>query len=492
MVDPGRIPDLRLSLQCDAPPKTDGAYVMYWMTAARRVPWNFALQRAVGWARQLRRPLLVVEPLVCGGRWPSDRLHRFALQGMADNARRLADTPASYYPYVERRPGQARELFRAIGKQACLVVTDDYPIPLPSLETVTDASTVRVETIDGNGLLPLRAAPRAFPTAYALRRFLQRTLPDHLLDAPLANPLSRADIPRLERLPPSLVRRWPAANERMLAGDLGELRKLPIDHHVAPVATAGGTTAARRRWQAFLRNQLALYPDQRNQPEADATSGLAPYLHFGHISPHEVFHTLARHKDWSPDRLSQQVTGQREGWWGMSAAAEAFLDQVITWRELGLNCCFHRPDYDRYESLPPWARATLAKHARDLRAHVYTLEEFAAAGTHDRLWNAAQGQLLAEGRMHNYLRMLWGKKILEWSATPEEALETMIELNNRYALDGQDPNSYSGIFWTLGRYDRPWAPERPIFGVVRYMSAENTARKLRVKRYVDRYAPAAG
>ena len=155
----------------------------------------------------------------------------------------------------------------------------------------------------------------------------------------------------------------------------------------------------------------------------------------------------------------------------------------MTWRELGYNMSSHRDDYDQYESLPDWVQATLAKHEGDPREQVYSLDEFATAATHDPLWNAAQTQLVREGRIHNYLRMLWGKKILEWSATPRDALATMIELNNRYALDGRNPNSYSGIFWTLGRYDRPWGPERPIFGSVRYMSSDNTRKKLRANDY---------
>jgi deoxyribodipyrimidine photo-lyase len=150
--------------------------------------------------------------------------------------------------------------------------------------------------------------------------------------------------------------------------------------------------------------------------------------------------------------------------------------------------CWQRDDYDRYESLPDWAQTTLAEHAGDQRPFVYRPEQLEAADTHDPLWNAAQRQLVGEGRIHNYLRMLWGKKVLEWSASPREALATLIELNNKYALDGRNPNSYSGIFWVFGRYDRAWGPERPIFGKIRYMSSENTARKVRVKDYIRRYS----
>ena len=175
----------------------------------------------------------------------------------------------------------------------------------------------------------------------------------------------------------------------------------------------------------------------------------------------------------------------------MSPAAESFLDELVTWRELGYNGSFRREDNEEYGALPDWALETLADHEGDEREHVYSLEQFERAETHDELWNAAQRELLLDGRIHNYLRMVWGKKILEWSATPQDALEVMIELNNKYALDGRDPNSYSGIFWVLGRYDRAWGPEREIFGKVRYMSSENTARKMSVKGYLERYGDSA-
>ena len=163
---------------------------------------------------------------------------------------------------------------------------------------------------------------------------------------------------------------------------------------------------------------------------------------------------MAAAEGWTPARLSPRADGRREGWWGMSPAAESFLDQLGTWRELGHNAAAWMPAYDRWESLPDWARATLEQHAGDPREHLYSVEQFERGETHDPLWNAAQRQLVVEGRVHNYLRMLWGKKILEWSASPRRALQVMIHLNNKYALDGRNPNSYSGVFWVLGRYDR--------------------------------------
>jgi deoxyribodipyrimidine photo-lyase len=258
---------------------------------------------------------------------------------------------------------------------------------------------------------------------------------------------------------------------------------------VPPVTFPGGASAAERALTAFLDDRLARYLEHRGDPDRAGTSGLSPYLHFGHLSVHAVLAELTVRESWSTSDLSSSAGGRRTGWWGMSPQAEAFLDQLVTWRELGANFCAGRADHDRFDSLPPWAIRTLAEHAGDPRPKAYRRSTLESASTHDELWNAAQRQLVQEGGIHNYLRMLWGKKILEWSPSPPEALDVMIELNNRWALDGRDPNSYSGIFWVLGRYDRAWGPERPIFGTVRYMSSANTARKLHVKEYMRRFSP---
>ena len=479
----------RIRVTSDMPVDPCGVFVLYWMTAARRTSWNFAFDRAVDWARELGKPLLVVEVLRCyglGHNWDSTRHHTFVLQGMADNARRLADAPVRYYPFVELDPKQnGFDLMAKLAARACAVVTDDYPIGQHGC--ISESLPVRREAVDGNGLLPMRLADKAFTTAHAFRRFLQRRLPDFLLQAPRANPLARVKLPPMKSLSREITQRWPPATAALLRAEPSALAALPIDQDVLPVATRGGSKAAGVVLKRFLRERLARYAEQRNAVDDEVASGLSPYLHHGHISAHEIFQAIARCDDWSPDRLADKATGRREGWWGMSAAAEAFLDELVTWREVGFNMCAERNDYYLYESLPDWAQKTLAKHARERREYVYSLDEFDAAATHDPLWNAAQRQLVTEGRIHNYLRMLWGKKILEWTATPQEALEVMIELNNRYAIDGCDPNSYSGVFWVLGRYDRAWGPERPVFGTVRYMSSENTARKLRVADYLKRY-----
>lgn len=469
---------------------TGGDYVLYWMIAARRTAWSFALDHAIARAVELGRPLVVLEPLRAGYAWASDRTHAFVLQGMADNARAFAAAKITYLPYVEPVAGDGRGLLAALGRHACLVITDEQPgFFLPRMVAAAGAAlAVRLEQVDGNGLLPLRAADHAFTTAAAFRRHLQKALPSFLLAQPAARPLAK--LPRAvigAELPAVVRKRWPAASASLLAASPAALAALPIDHEVVPVEYRGGSLAAAGVLDDFIDRKLARYGEGRNHPDDDGASGLSPYLHFGHVSAHEVVSRVWSSAGWDPSRLALKPTGSREGWWGLPSGAEAFLDELITWRELGYGFCFHRADYDQYTSLPDWAQRTLAEHTRDPRPEQYTRDQLERAETADPVWNAAQRQLVADGRIHNYLRMLWGKKILEWSRSPEVALATLIELNNKYALDGRDPNSYSGIFWTLGRFDRPWGPIRPIFGSVRYMTSASTLRKLHLRDYLARW-----
>lgn len=483
------VPSNRVRNVHDRPANANRDYVLYWMIAARRTHWNYALQRAVDWCRRLRKPLVIFEPLRCDYRWASDRLHHFVIEGMADNAQRLDRKGVTYFPYVEPSRGADNGLLRGLAEQAAVVVTDDYPaFFLPGMiASAAEQIGTHFEAVDSNGLLPLSASDKPYLRAVDFRRHLQRQLPDHLMATPAADPLHRIRLPGAKPLARSITRRWPPVMPKQLADPAALIRNLPIDHSVGPASLRGGSKSADKTLRDFLGNKLARSESEGNHPDSDTTSNLSHYLHFGHIASHEIFATLAEQEKWNPAKLASQANGRREGWWGMSAVAESFLDQLVTWRELGFNMCTHRRDYARFSSLPDWALATLQKHSKDRREFVYTLEQFAAAATHDPLWNACQRQLLQEGRLHNYLRMLWGKKILEWTRTPREALRVMIELNNRYAVDGRDPNSYSGIFWVLGRYDRPWAPERPVFGRLRYMSSANTLRKLRVRKYLEKY-----
>ena len=484
------VPVNRIQTRVDRPPAPGARYVLYWMVANRRLGWNFALEHAVDQANRLGLPLLIFEALRVDYPWASDRLHQFVLDGMADTAERIASRPGvGYLPYVEPDSGAGKGLLAALAAEAAIVVTDDFPafIVPAMLEAAARQLNVRLDVVDANGLLPIRESGRVFPTAYAFRRHLQRTLPALLPERPLADPLSALrSIDRVE-VSARIQTGWPSPVVSLLDGSR-TVTSLPVSHAVPPVGVRGGARAADEALTRFIAEGLPRYGEARNRVEDDTSSRLSPYLHFGHISSWQVVARLLEREGWV-GVTSGRGTGAREGWWGVSPEVEGYLDQIVTWRELGFNMCVGHPDgYDRFESLPPWALATLGKHEADQRTYRYGLDPFEAGATHDPLWNAAQRQLRTEGRIHNYLRMLWGKKILEWSATPRDALAVMIELNNKYALDGRDPNSYSGIFWTLGRYDRPWAPERPVFGTVRYMSSENTARKMPVSGYIRRYA----
>ncbi len=482
------VPSLRIDEVNQTPLRADGDYVLYWMIAHRRTRWNFSLQHAVTRSRELGKPLLVLEALRSGYPWASERLHHFVIEGMVDNARRCKAAGVRYLSYVEGDNGEGRGLLESLAERAALVVTDWFPsFFLPKMVQAAGRHlAVRLEQVDGNGLLPLRATDRVFKRAVDFRRFLQGNLAPHLAELPEAEPLAElADSPMAE-IPAEVLGRWPAADLDALLAP-GGLGQLPIDHTVAPVPYSGGAKAAEAALDVFLARRLERYGAERNAVSERATSELSPYLHFGHISTHEILASVGRLEGWDPARIFPKANGARRGWWGMSEAGESFLDELVTWRELGYNMSWQRDDYDSYDSLPPWAIQTLEDHAGDERPYVYTLEELEEAKTHDELWNAAQRELLREGRIHNYLRMLWGKKILEWSAHPREALAHMVELNNKYAVDGRNPNSYSGIFWCLGRYDRAWGPERPIFGKIRYMSSDNTRRKLDAKAYLRSY-----
>lgn len=483
-----RAPPSRIRVASPAPIRGDGHYVLYWMTSARRTGWNYGLQRAVEQALECRKPLLVLEALRVGYRWASLRHHQFALDGMAVNRAALEGTGVGYHAYVEDQAGGGSGLLETLARDACLVVTDDAPVFfLPRMiAAVAGRLETRMEAVDSVGLLPLSAAGRDFTTAYSFRRFLHKTLPDHLEAPPLAHPLAAVALEPFPGLASEVVERWPSAWPGLLDGRGRGLAALPVDPSVGVVEERGGAVAASGRLEEWLQDGFQRYHLARNEPDDPVASGLSPWLHWGHISPHEIFHRVAEREEWHPGRLARETHGRREGWWGMGEAAEAFLDELVTWREIGHVTAHRVEGHERYDSLPEWSRATLEEHSADPRPHVYSYEEFRDAETHDPLWNAAQRQLLGEGRIHNYLRMLWGKKILEWTRSPREALDVMLELNNRYALDGRDPNSTSGIFWVLGRYDRGW-PERPVYGTVRSMTSASTRRKVSVDAYLTRW-----
>jgi len=486
-----RIPSSRLLLANDRPIRLDRSFVLYWMTSARRTTYNFGLERATEWSRALGLPLVVLEAVRLGYKHASDRFHAFILQGMAPKVQRFAERGVVYHPYVERTKDEGKGLVAALSQQAAVVVTDDYPaFFLPRMiEAAAQQIPVRFEQIDSNGIVPMRSTDKAFTTAFSFRAWLQKNIAPHLRVRPLADPLVMGLPPApKDLLPAELRNRWPVATPDLLAATPAALAALPIDHRVSIVSrTVGGEVAGQSALKKFLHSNLSKYLSERNDPDAHVTSGLSPYLHFGHVGAHDVFDAIAKAEGFSEANL-QARGGKREGFWGVSGPAEAFLEQLITWREVGFNMCVHRPhDYMQYESLPGWAQQTLDEHAADRRAKLYTRAEMEEARTGDAVWNAAQRELVRDGRIHNYLRMLWGKRILEWTVTPRDAVDVLIELNDKYALDGRDPNSYSGIFWILGRYDRPWAPVRQVYGSIRYMSSTNTLKKIDMKKYLVAY-----
>ncbi len=480
----GDVPPTRIALANEREVRGDGAYVLYWMTAARRTTHSFALERALDWARELDKPLVVFEALRAGYPWASDRFHAFVMDGMRDNAAALEKAGALYFPYVEPRPGEGKGLLDALAAEACVVVTDDAPFFFlrRMLTAAAPRLPVRVEAIDGNGLVPLRAITQSFTFAHQFRRFVQKIIRPHLVRMPHASPLARVRLPA-PKLPPAITKRWPVAD---LSDPVALCARLPIDHRVPIVEDRGGHVFAKKRLDAFVQKRLSDYPE-RSHPDDAASSALSFHLHFGHLSAHEVFAKVTESADWSIEKMAAKANGRREGFWNVSDAADAFLDELITWREIGLARAVFAADTITFDDLPSFARTTLEKHASDRRAYTYSLAHLEEGRTHDPIWNATMRQLREEGRIQNYLRMLWGKKILEWTASPKDALDTMIALNDRWSVDGRDPSSYTNIGWVLGLYDRPWAPERPIFGVVRYMSSDAAVKKLRMKEWLARW-----
>lgn len=474
----------RIRVLNDADPRSDADHVLYWCIANRRMSWNHALDRAVEHGKEHELPVLVFEALSCDYRWASDRIHRFVIEGMTENRERCESAGVTYLPWVEPAPKAGHGLLDLLAARAACVVTDDYPtFGLDHMAAkAARRADVRFEAVDANGVLPMGLAGKAHPTAYSFRRFAQRNLLDWLPSRPAPRPLASAASLGRATVPSRIARDFPSGPL-----DPEATGSYPIDHEVAPVDMRGGTEAGLARWRRFRDGPLGVYKDDRNHPDAGAESGLSPYLHFGHVSAEQVVAELLEERGWDPEQASDDPKGARAGWWGLDESTEGFLDQIVTWRELGYGFCRHRDDHERYDSLPDWARETLAEHEDDPRDPVYERKELEEARTYDPLWNAAQRQLCQEGVIHNYMRMLWGKKILEWSPDPRTALDRMIHLNNRWAIDGRDPNSLTGIFWTLGRHDRPWGPERPIYGKVRYMTSKSTERKLRLADYLSRF-----
>lgn len=427
-----------------------GRYVLYWAQSARRLRSNLALEYAIHCANELRLPVVVYESIRPDYPFANDRIHSFVLEGVRQNRIDAETRGLHYHFFLPRRASEARGVVMKLAAEARRVITDDYPTSVIATQTkrLIARSPVAVHLVDGNGILPMRVLGKELYSA----RFLRDR----------AHALFRELWPSLEEREPKKHFRgelelpsYAGANPRMTAGECD------IDHAIAPVPRIGGRDAALARLDAFLDDGLRGYANERNKASKHL-SGLSPYLHFGHIGIHEIAERVL-HSD-APDE-----------------DVDSFLEEAIIRRELSFNFCFYNPRFDSLEALPSWAKQTLDTHRADRRKPSYAYEELREAQTHDDVWNLAQRQLLATGTMHGYLRMLWGKKIIEWSETPEHALATMLRLHDIYAIDGRDPNTYAGVQWCFGKHDRPWTPERPIFGTIRWMSSEQTAKKVRLQ-----------
>jgi deoxyribodipyrimidine photo-lyase len=459
----------------------DGDFVVYWMQMSRRLSDSHALDYAIKCSKELKKDLVVYEGLRLDYPWANARHHTFIIEGMTDNAARAATLGVSYWPFIESKTQPARGVLKKICERAALVVTDDYPCFIVPEQTDALASRVAcpVYAVDGNSVVPLAMLGQAVAAAAHMRPRIQKAFPLAWPHRSSKRPLFATNTLRnspFEALPKDI----PAF-----------VASLPIDQSVHAVSSVkGGAEAAHALLSEFVKTRLPHYAESRsepNPPKQGYASGLSPYLHYGHIGIDAVVEAvLDVANDFSIEALAKRRTGKRDGYYSNDVNISGFLDEAITWRDVGYHWHTHRRTDTRslQSALPPWAMKSLDAHKPDVRAYLYSKEELDRGRTHDKLWNAAQRELVHTGIIHNYLRMLWGKKVLEWSKTPEEAYAILEDLNNKYALDGRDPNSYTGILWCFGLFDRPWPPERKVYGNIRYMSSDNTAKKFDVDAYL--------
>lgn len=463
----GAIDDLRVHAAGQSGPRPGGAFVLYWMQGvALRSRANFALNFAIAQANRLRLPVLVYQGLRQDYPWASDRLHTFILESVADLQADFADRGIQYAFHLETaaaRPSRvagADSPLVALARRAAVVVTDFFPtfIQPRQLAGLRRRVETPVVAVDSATVVPLRCHDREYATARAIRPVLLAALPHHLHPVPEVEPAIRrpVDLP----FDPTPVAPDPAAIARLVS-------RCEVDHSVPPSPTIrGGMRAARARLAHFLEHGLGRYAEERGDPNAGATSRLSPYLHFGNLAIQEV------------------LLAAREA--GSGANYARFQDEALVWRELAHNLTFRNPRHRTLAGVPEWARRELDDHAADPRPALYRDDELEQAGTGSELWNACQRALVREGELHNHLRMLWGKSVLLWKRSAAEALRVLEHLNHKYALDGRDPNSYGGILWCFGRYDRPFY-RRSVFGTVRYMSLATQAKKFDVAAYLARH-----
>jgi deoxyribodipyrimidine photo-lyase len=444
-------------------PEREGAkYYLYWSQMNRRVHTNHALEYAIHSANRLGLPLLVYEGLTCTYKKANDRLHTFVLQNVPDMAERLAERGIGYLFYLRRRKQDANDVLYRLAADAAAVVTDDYPTFIAAGHNATVPGKIGVAyyVVDSSCIVPMSRIEKRNYGAYTIRPRITKLLPEYL------KPLEEQQVKhRWKSLVPGDF------HTPVTAENIPELvASCEIDHSVPPSTSfAGGQKEAERHLEEFLENRLRRYAADRNEPSRHATSNMSPYLHFGMISALEI-------------ALRTKAHAESHGY-----MASEYLEELIVRRELAFNFAHFTPNADSLSVLPNWCLATMREHANDKREFVYTAEQFEVGATHDPLWNAAQRELLLRGKIHGYYRMYWGKKIIEWSPTHDKALEIMLDLHDRYALDGRDPNTYTNILWCFGLHDRPWG-SRPVFGTLRWMSFDGMKRKSDINAYMQEIA----
>lgn len=427
----------------------------------RRVEFNHALLYAVEIANRLSLPVLFYEGLTCTYEYANGRLHTFILQAVPETARRLKKAGIGYAFYLRRKRESRNDVLYQLAKYAAAVVTDDYPTFIARRHNarVPDKLDAAYYVVDSSCVVPMQEIPERQYAAYTIRPRIHRLLPKYL-HAPDALKVKK-------RFSGGI----PDFHTQVTDENIPELvRSCEIDHSVSPsLSFRGGTLTAQKLLKYFLENNLRRYAQERNEPSEHATSHMSPYLHFGQISSLEI-------------ALATQEYAHHH-----KLIASEYLEELIVRRELAFNYTRHVDDPQNLKNLPEWCQQNMRKHARDKRNPAYTPRQIELAETYDELWNATQKEMILRGKIHGYYRMYWGKKIIEWSPAYQEAVDTMVHIHGKYALDGRDPNTYTNILWCFGLHDRPW-PERPIFGKMRYMSLEGMKRKTNTRAYIEEIA----
>jgi deoxyribodipyrimidine photo-lyase len=434
-------------------PRKDARCVVYWMQRAMRILDNPALDIAIAAANLLGLPVVIYFQVIPNYPNANLRHYHFMAQGLLDVAEDAAERDVGF---IVRRTPASLEAFLEEA-QAALLIGDENPCREPERWRKTLAKRLKLPywTVDADVVVPSRIFDRSFYLLHHFRPHLKKELPNFLLASETLKPLHP-------------WKPWKVFDSYALDRDITE-GFTALDRTIAPVDSfTGGTHAAAKRLREFVNLELAQYEEKRNHPEAKGTSRLSPWLHFGNIAP-----------------LTAALAAQEAVCQGKASAiaCDKFLDELIGWRELAVLFVRHNPHYDSWECAEPWARKTLVEHAGDARPYRYSLQQLERAETADDLWNAAQREMVDTGWMHGYMRMYWGKKILEWAPDPATAFDWAVLLNDRYQLDGRDPNGYAGIAWAIvGKHDRPWF-DRPVFGLVRTMTGASTAKKFDAKLY---------